>query len=229
MRKGIKLFVALLLLPTAFFVVAETIGAFLYVLKDFQVAVGLLAGAALYCVIHFGGYKFERMYVWGHETTHAIAAVLCGFRVHSITVNKDSGNVKMDKMNAAVVLAPYFVPLYAIATGLIYVGIDLFLDASPYRAIFVFIIGFFMAFHFVQTFQTLWEVDQPDLLMAGGRIFSSVVIILCNAVVLLLVLKLLFPHRVQLLQILSSIGSSTYAFWKYIYHFVRDWLSSKPA
>ena len=175
MRKGIKLFVALLLLPTAFFVVAATIGASLYVLKDFQVAVGLLAGAALYCVIHFGGYKFERMYVWGHETTHAIAAVLCGFRVHSITVNKDSGNVKMDKMNAAVVLAPYFVPLYAIATGLIYVGIDLFLYASPYRAIFVFIIGFFMAFHFVQTFQTLWEVDQPDLLMAGGRIFSSVV------------------------------------------------------
>ena len=229
MKKGIKLLVALLLLPTALFVVMETVGAFLYVLKDFQVAVGLLAGAALYCVIHFGGYKFERMYVWGHEATHAMVAMLCGFRVHSITVNQDSGNVKMDKMNAVVVLAPYFVPLYAIVTGLVYVGLDLFLDASQYRAIFVFIVGFFMAFHFVQTFQTLWEVDQPDLIMAGGRIFSAVMIVLCNAAILLLVLKLLFPQRVQLLQIFSSIASSTYALWKYIYHFVQNWLASKPA
>ena len=229
MKKGLKLFIALLLLPTAFFVVAETVGAFLYVLKDFQVAVGLLAGGALYCVIHFGGYKFERMYVWGHEATHAVAAMLCGFRVRSITVNKDSGNVKMDRVNAAVVLAPYFVPLYAIITGFVYLGLDLFLDASQYRAIFVFIIGFFMAFHFLQTFQTLWETDQPDLIMAGGRIFSSVIIVLCNAVVLMLVLKLLFPHRVQLWEIAKSIGGSTYSLWKYIFGFIQNWLSSKPA
>lgn len=229
MKKVIKFLIALLLLPTVFFVIAETAGAFFAVLKDFQISVGLLAGAALYCVIHFGGYKFERMYVWGHEATHAVAAMLCGFRVHSITVNKDSGNVKMDRMNAAVVLAPYIVPLYAVITGFIYLGIDLFLDAAPYRPVFVFIVGFFMAFHFVQTFKTLREADQPDLVMAGGRIFSAVIIVLCNAAVLLLVLKLLFPQQVKMLDIMVHVARSTYSLWKYIFYFLRDWLSSKPA
>lgn len=229
MKKAIKLITALLLLPTAFFVVVETVSTFLYVLKDFQVAVGLLAGGALYCVIHFGGYKFEKMYVWAHETTHAVMAMLCGFRVHSITVNQDSGNVKMDRTNAAVVLAPYFVPLYAILTGFLYLAIDLFLDAAPYRPVFVFVVGFFMAFHFVQTFQTLWEAEQPDLVLAGGKIFSSVVIVLCNAAVLVLVLKLLFPQRVQLIEMARHIGTSTYHAWAAVWRVFVSWISSKSA
>ncbi len=229
MKKILKLIIALLLLPTAFFVVVETGGAFVNVLKDFQVAVGLLAGAVLYCVIHFGGYKFEKMYVWGHEATHAVVAMLCGFRVHSITVNDDSGNVKMDRTNAAVVLAPYCVPLYAILTGFLYLGLDLFLDASQYRAVFVFVVGFFMAFHFVQTFQTLWEVDQPDLTMAGGRIFSSVIIVLCNAAVLVLVLKLLFPQRVQLLEMGRSVITSTCQAWGMVWQVFWSWVATKTA
>lgn len=229
MKRVIKLFIAFLLFPTACLVLLETAGAFLAVLKDFQIGVGLLAGAALYCVIHFGGYKFGRMYVWGHEATHAIVAMLCGFRVHSITVNKDSGNVKMDRMNAVVVLAPYFVPLYAIITGFVYLAIDLFWNAAPYRSVFVFIVGFFMAFHFVQTFKTLWETDQPDLILAGGRIFSTVIIILCNAAVLLLVLDLLFPNQVKLLDIVYNVGYSSFLFWKQIAAAVYHWMTSKPA
>ena len=186
MKNTFKLLVAILLFPTVIFAAGETIGVFLSVLKDFQVAVGLLAGAALYCVIHFGGYKFERLYVWGHEVTHAVAAMLCGFRVHSMTVNQDNGNVKMDRVNAFVALAPYIIPLYALLTGLLYLGFDFFTEIEPYRPAFVFTVGFFMAFHFVQTFQTLWETDQPDLQAAGGRIFSAVIIILCNAVLLAL-------------------------------------------
>ena len=229
MRKVVKFLIAVILIPTAFFVLAETAGAFFAVLKDFQVSVGLLAGAALYCVIHFGGYKFERMYVWGHEATHAVAAMLCGFRVHSITVNKDSGNVKMDRMNAVVVLAPYVVPLYVIITGFVYLAVDLFLDATPYRSIFVFIVGFFMAFHFVQTFQTIWKTDQPDLVMAGGRVFSAVAIVLGNAAILLLVLKLLFPQQVKLVDIAVNVGRSSYHLWKYVFFFVRDWIATKQA
>ena len=229
MNKWIKLLIALLLMPTVFWVGVETVGVFLQVLKDFQVAVGLLAGAALYCVIHFGGYKFERMYVWAHETTHAVAAMLCGYRVHSITVHKDSGNVKMDRYNTVVVLAPYFVPFYAILTGLLYLAVDLFVDASAYRSAFVFVVGFFMAFHFVQTFQTLWEVDQPDLKLAGGRIFSAVMIILCNALVLVLVLKLLFPQRVQLLEMGRAIGVGTWKAWQYLFQRVWGWIVSASA
>ena len=229
MSKWIKLIIAILLMPTVFWVGVETVGAFLYVLKDFQVAVGLLAGAALYCVIHFGGYQFDRMYVWGHETTHAIAAMLCGFRVHSITVHKDSGNVKMDRYNTVVVLAPYFVPLYTILVGFVYLGFDLFIDISPYRPAFVFIVGFLMAFHFVKTFQTLWEAEQPDLKLAGGRVFSAVMIILCNALVLVLVLKLLFPQRVHLLEMARSIGQGSWNVWASLFRFIFHWFSAPAA
>lgn len=221
--------VAVLLLPTVFFVLAETFGACWSVLKDFQTAVGFLAGGALYGVIHFAGFHFDRMYVWGHETTHAVAAMLFGFRVHSMTVNKDSGHVKMDRCNAAVVLAPYVVPLYALMAGLGYLALELCIDAAPYRPVFVFVAGFLMTFHYVQTVKTLWETQQPDLRLAGGRIFSVVMIVLCNAVVLTLVLKTLFPERVALGAMAQAIAVSTYNTWKIVINYIMEHLHQAQA
>ncbi len=221
--------VAVLLLPTVFFVLAETFGACWSVLKDFQTAVGFLAGGALYGVIHFAGFHFDRMYVWGHETTHAVAAMLFGFRVHSMTVNKDSGHVKMDRCNAAVVLAPYVVPLYALMAGLGYLALELCIDAAPYRPVFVFVAGFLMTFHYVQTVKTLWETQQPDLRLAGGRIFSVVMIVLCNAVVLTLVLKTLFPERVALGAMARAIAVSTYNTWKIVINYIMEHLHQAQA
>ncbi len=221
--------VSVLLLPTVFFVLAETFGACWSVLKDFQTAVGFLAGGALYGVIHFAGFHFDRMYVWGHETTHAVAAMLFGFRVHSMTVNKDSGHVKMDRCNAAVVLAPYVVPLYALMAGLGYLALELCIDAAPYRPVFVFVAGFLMTFHYVQTVKTLWETQQPDLRLAGGRIFSVVMIVLCNAVVLTLVLKTLFPERVALGAMARAIAVSTYNTWKIVINYIMEHLHQAQA
>ncbi|WP_178338473.1 hypothetical protein [Candidatus Avelusimicrobium facis] len=229
MKNSWKLMVAVLLLPTVFFVLAETFGACWSVLKDFQTAVGFLAGGALYGVIHFAGFHFDRMYVWGHETTHAVAAMLFGFRVHSMTVNKDSGHVKMDRCNAAVVLAPYVVPLYALMAGLGYLALELCIDAAPYRPVFVFVAGFLMTFHYVQTVKTLWETQQPDLRLAGGRIFSVVMIVLCNAVVLTLVLKTLFPERVALGAMARAIAVSTYNTWKIVINYIMEHLHQAQA
>lgn len=222
----VKLLAALLLLPTVFWVGVETLGAFWRVLQDFQVAVGLVAGAALYCVIHYGGYRFERLYVWGHEATHAVAAMLFGFRVHSMTVHKDSGHVKMDQCNAAVALAPYIVPVYVMLTGLVYGGLSLFQPVEPYRPAFVFVIGFFMAFHFVQTFHTLWEADQPDLHVAGGRIFSSVMIVLGNALLLVGVLWCLFPQKVHVADMGRAVAWHTYTSWKFGLAYMWEWVTS---
>ncbi len=229
MKNSWKFILAVILLPTVFFVLAETFGACGSVLKDFQTAVGFLAGGALYGVIHFAGFHFDRMYVWAHETTHAVAALLFGFRVHSMTVNKDSGNVKMDRCNAAVVLAPYVVPLYACMAGLAYLALELCIDAAPYRPVFVFVAGFLMVFHYVQTVKTLWETQQPDLQLAGGRIFSVVMIVLCNAVVLALVLKTLFPERVALGTMARAIAVSTYNTWKIVVNYILEHIHSAQA
>ena len=66
-----------------------------------------------------------------------------------------------------------------------------------------------MAFHFVQTFHTLWEADQPDLKMAGGKFFSCVTIVLVNMLVLALVLKILFPQDVFLGRAASQVVYQT--------------------
>lgn len=225
MLKTIKLLFALLILPIVFFTLAETFGAVWDIVKDFQTTVGLLAGAALYVVVHASGRHFDRMYVWGHETTHALAAMLCGFRVHSMTVNKTGGHVKMDRCNAFVALAPYIAPFYALVAGIIYLGMSLTFDASAYRPVFVFVVGFFMAFHFIQTLKTLWEADQPDLVMAGGRIFSWVMIIFCNAVMLCVVLKCLFPEEVFLLEMARGVLTSSYNLWKIVINYIMDLLA----
>ncbi|MBQ7909008.1 MAG: M50 family metallopeptidase [Elusimicrobiaceae bacterium] len=226
MKNFLKLFLAFLLLPLVFFTVAEVCGTCWNVFADLQNAIGFLAGAALYAVIHFSVYQFDRMYVFGHETTHAVAAMLFGFRVHDISVKKDSGHVKMDRCNAAVILAPYFIPFYALLTGIIYVGIGLFWPVENYRSVFIFSVGFFMAFHGVQTCKTLWETQQPDLKMAGGNLFSVVMIVLGNMLVLSLVLKCLFPQRVELLEMARGVFNSTYNTWKIVINYIIDRLIS---
>ena len=229
MKKIFKLLIAVLLIPTAFFGVAEVLGSFWEVLKNFQTAVELLAGVALYSVIHFCGYHFDRMYVFGHETTHAAAGMLFGFRVHSMQVGKDSGYVKMNDTNAAVVLAPYIIPFYAVLTGLIYAAAAILTDVTSYRPLFVFLVGFFMAFHFIQTCKTLWETQQPDLKLAGGNIFSVVIIILSNAVVLAFVLKCLFPDKVLLVQLVRGTAVSTYNVWKIVINYIIEQIISSRA
>lgn len=227
MKNFLKLLLALFLLPFAFFAVAEVCGLCWRVFADLQNTVGFLAGASLYILIHFSVYKFDRLYVLGHETTHAVAAMLFGFRVHDMSVKKDSGHVKMERFNAVVVLAPYFIPFYAIITGLVYLGVGLFWPVEKYQYVFVFLVGFFMAFHGVQTCKTLWETQQPDLKMAGGNVFSIVMIVLCNMLVLALVLKCLFPQSVALLEMARGVCNSTYNLWKIVINYIIDYLISK--
>ncbi len=222
MKNFFKFLLAVCLLPTVFFCAAEALGAFWNIVKDFHTAVELLAGGAVYGVVHFCGWRFDRMYVWGHELTHATAAMLFGFRVHSMKINKDNGYVKMDRSNSAVALAPYIVPFYAVLAGLVYTVASLFAQMSGYRSFFVFAVGFFMAFHFLQTIQVLWETQQPDLKLAGGRMFSIVIIVLGNAAVLALVLKCLFPEKVLLGQMCRGAAVSTYNTWKIVINYIVE-------
>ncbi len=198
MAKFFKFMLALLLLPITCLVVWQDLRILLGVLEHFSAAVSFVAGAAVYAVIHYKVYNFSRMYVFIHEMTHALTALICGIRIKKVSVAQDSGYVKMNRTNALVVLAPYFVPGYVVITALLYILLDFFMDLAPYRPVVLFVVGFFMMFHFIQTFHTLWEVEQPDLTLAGGKFFSCVLIVLANMLVLAVVLKILFPQDVFL-------------------------------
>lgn len=217
-----KMFFAFLLLPTAFFTLVETGRILLHVLGHFGTAVSFLLGVLIYAAIHYGYYNFSRMYVFMHEMTHALAALLCGCRIKDISVGKDSGFVKMDRCNTFIVLSPYFVPGYVLITMMMYMIGNLFVDLAPYRQIFLFLIGFFVSFHFIQTFKTLFEAEQPDLKLAGGKIFSVVMIVLANLIVLALVLKGIFPEAVSLATAGKNVLIGTLNVWRILVNYIVE-------
>ena len=222
MVRFIKLAIALFLLPTAVLAFAQTVRLVFGVLGHWPAALSFLVGVLVYVIIHFAWYNFSRPYVFVHEMTHALAALLCGCRIKDFSVGKDSGYVKMDKCNAFVVLAPYFLPGYVVLTALVYVIASLFVDLTPYRQGFLFLIGFFTAFHWVQTVKTLFEADQPDLKLAGGKVFSLVMIGLANLLVLALVLKGLFPQEVLLLPAGKNVLVGTLNVWRILVNYIVE-------
>ncbi len=218
----LKFLLALVLLPTLCFMLVETGTILVHVLGNFKSVLSFVLGAGIYAVIHYTWYDFSRIYVFMHEMTHALAALCCGSRVKDVSVGRESGYVKMDKANVFIVLAPYFVPGYVLITVFVYMIGDLFVDLTPYRQVFLFLMGFFTSFHFIQTFKTLFEADQPDLKLAGGKVFSVVMIVSANLVVLAVLLKGVFPESVSLRQASFNVIRGTLNTWRILVNYIVE-------
>ncbi len=162
-------------------------------------------------------------YVLGHELTHAMAAWATGGSVYAISVGEKEGHVDLSHSNAFVALAPYCVPFYALAVA---VGYRILLWAKPEaggEALFLFLLGGTLGAHLAFTWDSLTQTRQPDLDAAGGVLFSVALIAIANALVVMLLLKGLFPDSVPLLANLRAAGSLTKRFWSFA------WLGAKPA
>ena len=225
MIRLVKFLLGLVLLPITAVIIWEDLRILAGVLEHFTAAVSFIAGAAVYAFIHYKWYNFSRPYVFIHEMTHALAAFLCGIRIKKVSVGQESGYVKMSRTNTFVVLAPYFVPGYVILLALLYILLSFWWDLTPYRQLMLFLVGFLMAFHFIQTFHTLWEADQPDLTIAGGKFFSCVTIVLANTLVLAVVLKILFPQEVYLWQAVKQVAIQIYTGGKIIVNYIMEKLN----
>lgn len=145
----------------------------------------------------FGALQ-RRLYVFGHEFTHAAAAWGSGAKVLGFKAGEHSGHVDLSHSNALVALAPYCIPIYALLAVL---GWRLVLIARPGADVpgfFPFLMGLTLAFHLIATLDALWDARQPDLKDAGGVIFSLAWIGATNAVMVMLLLKALFPRLVPL-------------------------------
>ena len=218
----LKFLIAVLLLPTLYFTLVQTGSILIHVFSNLNRALSFALGAGVYATIHYAWYDFSRLYVFMHELTHALAALCCGSRIKDISIGKESGYVKMDKTNVFIVLAPYFIPGYVLLVVFAYMVGDVFLDLTAYRQVFLFLIGFFTSFHFIQTFKTLFEADQPDLKLAGGKVFSVVIIVLANLIVLALLLKGIFPEWVSLQAGVRYILRGTFHTWRILVNYIME-------
>jgi hypothetical protein len=145
-------------------------------------------GMVCYTALHLLFYKPTYLYVLGHETVHAGLSWIFGGKIKSFKVSEKGGSVGTDKTNVVVELGPYFVPLYAIIISLVY-----FVVASSYNvntSVFVFLIGFALAFHLISTIEVL-KIRQPDI-VKSGYFFSIVLIYMLNIAVISVILGMLF-------------------------------------
>jgi Peptidase M50B-like len=187
--KWIKFIVAILLLP----VCAGAAMALWQVLcasgRADVVWVPLLAGAACWGVIFLLLPKPMWIYVFGHELTHALWTWIFGGRVKKMKVTSEGGHVVITKSNFIIALAPYFFPFYAVLVIAGFVLGHCFWNWADYLVWFHLAVGAAYAFHVTLTWHAL-KTRQSDI-TSQGYLFSTVIIFLGNAGVLLLGLPLL--------------------------------------
>ena len=188
MLKILKLIVGILAIPVmfsitqAFYTTITQVSEFAGILKYF------LWGMAGYVVLHLVFYRPTYAYVLGHESVHAIFAWIMGGKIKSFKVSEEGGSVKTDKSNVVIELSPYFIPIYAIVIMAVY-----FVVASSYNvngAVFIFLIGFALAFHVIMTIEVM-KIRQPDI-VKSGYFFSIVLVYVLNVIVIALLFGMMF-------------------------------------
>lgn len=140
--------------------------------------VALLAGAAAWIAVYALMPAPMRLYVFGHELSHALWAWASGGRVKRFRVSAAGGSVVTDRANFLVVLAPYFFPVYAVAVVAIYLAGDWIWGWRAYAAGFHVLLGGAYAFHVTMTAQAL-QTRQTDI-TSQGYVFAAAVIWLGN-------------------------------------------------
>lgn len=222
MNQLIKSFFGLLLIPLTI-AFAITLSQIIISFSDSSLTVWLFcAGVVCYPIFQAFLFRPLRIYILGHELTHAFFSILFGGKIKKLKVTKDGGSVNVTKSNFLVVLAPYFFPLYVFIFVLIWYILKQFYNSvlQPYYPGFVFLVGFGLGFHLVFTWYSL-RVGQPDV-KKTGLIFSMVLIFLGNLVILAILLKILFPEEVLLKDFFVRSWNIQIDIWLRIYVFMKN-------
>ncbi len=186
-------------------------------------------GAVLWLLAFFGSIwacgepRPLRVYVFGHELTHAIWVWIMGGEVIEFEVARHGGYILTDKHNVWIALAPYFYPLYSLAVVVIYGIASVFYDLSTYTPWLFAFIGLTWSFH--MTF-TVWMIPkgQSDLTQ-HGTFFSLVIIYLMNLLLLTALLIFAAPE-VTISYFLKDLLHNTEDLSAYLWSYIRPLLPS---
>ncbi len=151
------------------------------------------------------------LYVWGHEMTHAIAAMLFNGKVKKIHVSSEGGYIITDKYNFYIALAPYLWPIYSAIVLMFWGCVGWFKEALYHREWFLGALGFTWMFHL--TF-TLWMLPKGQSDFHGpGKVFSFSLIYFANVLLLGLAIIPLAPD-VTLVSYWDALSSSFVSFYE---------------
>ena len=180
-------------------------------------ALSLLGGVAAFALAWLALSHPVRMYVLGHELTHALWGLLFGARPSDVRISASGGSVRLTKSNLLITLAPYFFPFYTFVVIIVALITYAFFKPLPYLPLWLFLIGFTWSFHVLFTLETLTQ-RQPDVKLYG-RIFSWTFIFLVNMAIILVWLATMTPltfaelGQVMVRRIVDSYVGVWVAFW----------------
>ena len=214
----LRFIISILLLPVCVIVTISFYDG-IFTIKDVS-GPGLyfILGALLYSVIHLLLFRLDFLYVFGHESMHAVATVFSGGKASNMKVSNKGGSVKTTTPNFFVMLAPYLVPLYTVIIAILYFILSFFIDITKYSSIFMLLIGFTLMFHLAYTAESIRD-KQSDLIKTG-YLSSISFIYVVNLIIVFLIVSLLF-RGASFIDFISSIYVKTkyfyWLFWKQLF------------
>ena len=147
-------------------------------------SIALFSGIALFPILGKMLPGLSRLYVLGHELTHAVWGLAFGARVSNLKVRSTGGSVTLSKSNVWITLAPYFFPFWTAIVALAALVVRAIMYfACPERLfpvpwLWMFAVGITWCFHVCFTIRSLMQ-RQPDI-QEYGRVFSWTFIFVCN-------------------------------------------------
>lgn len=147
-------------------------------------AAWLMGGFAAWMIIFLLLPRPVRLYVLGHECTHAIWAFFMGGHFRGLEFHDDGGSVEVSNPNFWVMLAPYFVPFYTFLLLLVFGALSLVWDLAPWIDFWMGLFGLTWGFHVTFTLLALIH-DQSDI-SENGALFSYTLIYIINLANILL-------------------------------------------
>lgn len=167
-----------------------------------------------------------RVYVLGHELTHAVWGLAFGARVSNLKVRSSGGSVTLTKSNVWITLAPYFFPFWTVIVVLLALavrGVLCFAKPEapfPVPWLWMFLVGFTWCFHACFTIRSLMQ-PQPDV-QEYGRVFSWTLILLCNIAGILL--WIVCTTDVSFASVFDCMLTRTETAYRQAFHCIREWI-----
>jgi len=175
--------------------------------------IALFSGYAVWLAVWFFLPRPAKSYILAHELTHAISGLFFGAKVSNLNISAKGGSVSLSKTNLWIILSPYFIPFYTILLIAVYLLIGVFIHPVPYKALWIFLVGFTWSFHACFTLNSLL-IRQPDIQMYG-RIFSYAIIYFLN--LLLVALWMIYTTPVSAGGFYDSLAANTISIYALLY------------
>ena len=213
--KLFKFFLAILLFPlciSSSITLYEIMSQSFFLSYSSDNSIFFLIGISLCLSVFYFIPKPIRIYVLGHELTHALWAITMGKKVLKIKVTKKGGHVEVSKSNFWISLSPYFFPFYTFVWIIISLIIYYFFNNLFNEKIFYLFIGLTWMFHFLFMIEAM-KIRQTDITQ-HGIIFSYLIIYFMN--ILFISLGLVFFFKINFLDFINIFSKITFEVYIYV-------------